>query len=910
MRPLQIYIVIAIGIIFAQTVFAQPEPSTKKAPENHSPVPGAHTPTGSSTDEVTPPKLIKDIRAQYPDSALTARVGARIVIKLVIGISGNVDSAQIVDTLVTAEDGAIQSGDIHQFGKAALAAAHKLEFNAARLKEQPVKVEINYTFHFKLPTPDSVQKSTKDAENRTAKPTQSRSANFVGRLVERGTRASLAGMVVTVYRRSQGEDVTAFEATSDISGRFKFYNLTPGTWQVRVAPDGYYRFETSEIVKAKQLIQTSYYIERKSYNPYDVLVEAARPHKEVTRRTLTSAEIATVPGTLGDPILVVENLPGVARASTGSGELIVRGSGPEDTGVFVDGINVPLIYHFGGLKSILPNNVLDSIDFYPGNFSVQYGRALGGVLDAHIKRIAPDRHHGSVDIGTLDTSLYLEFPLGDNAAIAVAGRRSYIDFILDAVIPSDSNIGLINAPRYYDYQILGNWRPKSSHDFRVLFFGSDDKFKLLFKDPTDDIGIGVSSGNASADTQFQRLTAEYRYVPNKSFQNRLKLAVGRDAFELDLFGDLTVDVTQWQFQARDTATLRLNKHVQLNAGVDALLLSLDGDVNAPIDPTEGETESDFDPDDFVATSFNNKRGLSIAPFLEAELTLGPLRLVPGLRLDYYSVAKTITFDPRFVARYEVGDWALKAGAGIVHQEAPIEQAEKNLGNPDLEVQRGIQYSVGAEWRPLDHLSIDATLFYKDLNNLIASTNDLVLRDGQMVRKNFDNSGSGRVYGAEVFLRHQFANNFRGWLSYTLSRARRRDRGSSQSRPFDHDQTHIFAAVGSYRLPRNWEIGLRWRLVTGGPTTPVIGSIFDNTKDAYLPILGETNTDRLSTFHQLDLRVDKTWVFRTWQLSAYLSVINTYNRRNVEDIEYNFDFSEKGGVAGLPIVPIFGVKGKW
>ena len=92
--------------------------------------------------------------------------------------------------------------------------------------------------------------------------------------------------------------------------------------------DGYYPFRTSETMSATEVVDVTYYLEKGSYNPYDVVVEAKRPVKEVNRRTLVTAEIVKVAGTLGDPILVVENLPGVARPPPGSGQIVVRGSGP------------------------------------------------------------------------------------------------------------------------------------------------------------------------------------------------------------------------------------------------------------------------------------------------------------------------------------------------------------------------------------------------------------------------------------------------------------------------------------------------------------------------------------------------------------------------------------------------------
>ncbi len=112
----------------------------------------------------------------------------------------------------------------------------------------------------------------------------------------------------------------------------------------------------------------------------DIDVEGERPPREPTQRSLAAEEIMKIPGTNGDALRSLQNMPGVARAGAFDGLLIVRGSSPRDTQVFIDSTNVPLVYHFGGLSSVVPSEVLEPIDLYPGNFRPQYGPATGGIL--------------------------------------------------------------------------------------------------------------------------------------------------------------------------------------------------------------------------------------------------------------------------------------------------------------------------------------------------------------------------------------------------------------------------------------------------------------------------------------------------------------------------------------------------
>ena len=125
-----------------------------------------------------------------------------------------------------------------------------------------------------------------------------------------------------------------------------------------------------------------------------------------------------------------------------------------------------------------------------------------------------------------------------------------------------------------------------------------------------------------------------------------------------------------------------------------------------------------------------------------------------------------------------------------------------------------------------------------------------------------------------------------------------------------DQTHNIILVAQYRLTPRWRVGARWRYVTGNPVTPINGSIFDADTDRYAPLYGEVNSDRDTDFHQLDLRIDREWVYQTWRLTAYLDIRNAYNRANASGLDYNFDYTENTQSFEIPIIPSFGVRGEF
>jgi outer membrane receptor protein involved in Fe transport len=862
--------------------------------------------TSALAAELTkPPRLLRGSEAIYPDRALAERVEAEVILELDVTEEGRVRDVTAVRTSTrtpgtTSTATATAAIDRWGFTRAATTAAARLEFAPGESEGVAVPVRIRWKYDFVLP-PEVFATQTSTA------PPPPAPARLAGTVRQRGNRMRLEG--ITVVARREQPTAESYETFTDREGHFTL-DLPPGEWNIEAQATGFFPLRATEKLEPGQLVEVAYSIERTSGSQYEVIVRAEAPRREVDRRTLSAKELVRVPGTLGDPIQAVENMPGVARIPFGIGGLLVRGSGPQDSAVFVEGIYVPLIYHFGGLRSVVPGDVLDRIDFYPGNFSAQYGRVTGGILDARLKKVAPDQIHGALDVSLLDAGLFLEVPLGEKAAVLVAGRRSYIDQVLKAAIPDDSSVSLVAAPRYYDYQLLLDWRPINAHELRLFLLGSDDELGLLFEEPAD-LDSQIRSGSLNAHTAFQRLCLTHRWTLASELRNELRVSIGRDLIESSFFDQFRFDLNNRELQIRDLAVWTVSPVIKIEAGLDLLFQVVDVNVLAPRPPREGDVMGNPDLTDVLATSIDDARYFQVAPFVEAELKVtDDLTLIPGARVDWFSEVEEVSFDPRLVARWRVApDWTAKGGIGLVHQPPTPQETDEIFGNPELGLQRAVHLSAGAEWTPEPHLSFDGTLFYKALDQLVSSTGALVERNGELAPMVYDNGATGRVYGLELWIQHKLSNNFRGWLTYTLSRAERTDSGESSARLFDFDQTHIFSVIAAWMFPENWELSGRFRLVSGNPWTPFNRAVFASDLDRYVPIPGEHNSSRLPMFHQLDVRLEKRWIYESWSLAAYVSLTNAYNRKNVEGLRYNFDFTQSTPIQGLPIFPILGIRGE-
>ncbi len=863
------------------------------------------------------PKQTKFVEAEYPKQALEQNVEADVILLLDISAMGKVDSVGIAEPTTPADMG---------FDEAAMIAAQQFEFEPAEMDGQKIPVQITYKYKFKLaakpPTPQPPAAGSPGLASPSgnqgpgpavpAKPAAAPVVNFAGVLRERGTRLPLQGVLVTVFR-DDGQQALGFEATSDAKGAFNFFDLTPGDWKVLVDPPGFYPYRTTETIRPSERIDAVYFVERGSYNPYDVTVTATRPRKEVSRTVITAQELDKIPGTFGDPLAVIQNFAGVARPPPFSGLLIIRGSAPQDSRVFADGAEIPLLYHFGGLRTVLPVGMIDSLQFYPGNFSPMYGRAIGGVVDVQIKKLQPKKVSGYADLNLFDSGIFLEAPLGSKGGVAIAARRSYIDYLLNATVPSNAPVNLITAPRYYDYQLVANYRPTPAHDLRAFVFGSDDLLELLFRNPGA-LTAQISNNSASLGTKFYRSLLTYNFVPNDRFENSLRISQGRNWTDFS-FAQFSFHLNTYLSQMRDTVRYKVADSLTLIAGADVLFSKTDVFVRLPLPPQEGQPMA-AGPPDLSQVRTTDRKGIylwSPAAFVEAEWKPVPsLLLLPGFRMDYMDEVHEWVAQPRMTARFSATErMTLKAGAGYFAQPPTPDETDPSFGNPALKAEHAVHLSLGGEYKPHPWLTLDATGFYKTISNLVSRTDAQVVDASGMTRPlTYDNNGRGRVFGLELVARHEFTGKFSGWLAYTLSRSTRRDSGATEDRLFDYDQTHILAVLGSYLLPRNWQIGARFRLVSGNPITPVVGAVYNASNDRYDATYGKVNSSRLPMFHQLDVRVDKRWIYQRWMLNLYLDIQNIYNRANVEDFDYNFNYAKSSPQQGLPILTILGVKAEF
>src|SRR4029079_19757423 len=227
-----------------------------------------------------------------------------------------------------------------------------------------------------------------------------------GNAVERGTRRPLGGVIVSISE-------LALDAVTGDDGSFFFHGVPPGSYKLIAVDPRYDRLERPIAIGKSEALEVRLWMRPRGGNPYETVVEGEREVLEVTRRTVRRQQMTSVPGTFGDPIRVIQTLPGMQRAPFGLGLLLVRGSNPDDTGIYVDGHEVPSLFHFLGGPSIFNAEMLDSLDLYPGGFPARFGRHHGGRVALELRPSKSDGVHGSAKVDFIDSGGYVRAPLTD-----------------------------------------------------------------------------------------------------------------------------------------------------------------------------------------------------------------------------------------------------------------------------------------------------------------------------------------------------------------------------------------------------------------------------------------------------------------------------------------------------------------
>jgi TonB family protein len=830
----------------AQSANQAPAQSADQAPAqsaDQAPAQSADQAPAQSADQapapLVAPELQSFVEAPYPSGIDRGEV--HVTLQILVDEQGRVEQASVV------------AGE-EPFRSLALDAVWQFRFAPATEGGAPTAVELPFDYVFPSPP-----------------------VNVAGVAYQKGTTLPAANLSLSIGGRT---------VTTDAEGRFEVRNLAPGEQVAKVLDPVLEMDPVNFTVRPGERTDLELSVSRpEETHTLFGLYERRRP--PTVRRSLNASEVRTTPGTLGDPVRAVQNLPGVVRTPLDAGWMLVRGGGPNDTGLYLDGIRVPLVFHLMGLTSVIHPSMIARVDFYPGATDVRYGRATSGVVDL----VSNTAEHGQKEIrGGADLLLagaYARVPIGEKSGFAAAVRRSWLDAALSGV----AQVGLFGlqpgaekiAPKFWD------WQARFDREQWGLFaFGYSDSLNAPTGDSADDVAV------YSVGTQ----RVHGRFTTNLGGQ-RLSVTpvVGMEWQDLG-YGAYHDSRTKRMAGGRVELIDPGDTFVGWSAGLD----------------NEGgrfviEVNTEHHPDILHWGYY-----FSADPYADLRVGIDP-SLTLGLRFEDLFVTDQLPRgwpSPRIQGRAQIAKigkvgLGIFGAVGLYHQWPLLDDVIGLPAGPYLALERSISAEAGLRLSS-PHVSFETDVFGRLLQNVTMDEDDGTL--GQ---------GDGRAYGLENILRFE-GKGWNGWISYTYSRSFRREEKGHLFEPYIYDQPHFLVIVASRDLGRGWVLASRARYSSGYPIDPDINEGYDLLTQQTVclsnaePIAENGSCPelqpgaRLAAFYAVDLKVSRVFTFRHWSLDTYLDIQNITNRRVPEPVITGTIAVGNPYAMGLPILPVFGLQG--
>nr|HPJ39901.1 TonB-dependent receptor [Spirochaetota bacterium] len=500
-----------------------------------------------------------------------------------------------------------------------------------------------------------------------------------------------------VFSSADGRPVD-FGTVIVLEARVKVYTGADGSYRVAVPGPGEYTviIRTSELkmlrtkVRLTRSITRNFYLQPLRVIGAGITITGERDIQKVSRYTMTQKNLKEVPGSFGDSISALTSLPGVIRTDGFFGPLVIRGANFTFNRYYIDDIPIYEPMHFGGIHSVINNNIMREIDLYASAFPAEFGAASGSVININTVDDVQE-FGGYTDIGLISASALIQAPIlrnsngelhfappsweyreGEfrNAGYAIAsGRIGYLSVFIPLIYEVFTGDRPAFVPEYWDYQMKMKYYFNSRNSVTMLLMGSKDYLKFDESDADivdenegdDPLLVGLK---AQVDWSSHSQGVYYTYQPSEMFSNRIMAYAAMIKYytyftltndsAADWAKDFNVDSRPYIFGIRDRFKFEpVKKHLQIRGGFGYTYYKFTAKGKTIL---ANSSIVDFDPGDsnsFTSVALDEDiRNHTLDGYLETKVVLGGLTFVPGARADYLDRDSQFIWDPRAMASYE------------------------------------------------------------------------------------------------------------------------------------------------------------------------------------------------------------------------------------------------------------------
>ena len=735
---------------------------------------------------------------------------------------------------------------------------------------------------------------------------QSQNGTLTGYVKDKNTQELIFGAKVFVENTEIG-------AITDVDGNYKL-SIPTGTYNLKVVATSYVSDTKYNIVISSGGVQqVNFELTGEVQNLGEVTVKYDKNKKAATTdmitplsvQQLTSEEIKSNPGGGFDVSKVVQTLPGVG--STGGGaprnDIIVRGGAPNENVYYLDGIEIPVLNHFqtqgssGGAQGILNVTFIEDLKLSSSAFDARYDNALASTFVIKQRQGNQEKISGNLRTSLTESAVTLEGPLGKSKKtnFLLSSRFSYLDLLFKL-------IDLPILPKYSDFQYKITHKISNKTTLTALGIGAIDNFSFR------------KTKNSSPENEYFRRSLPFisqwnyttgfnvKHLINKGFIN---FSLSRNMFnnQIDRFEDAKNDQEEFRNlklvsqEMENKFRFDYNKYVngwKYSFGVMGQYVKYNTDFYSKLTNAVYDNSGNLLSPAIEFTSKSAIEFFKYGAFTQVSKNIFNERLLVsgGLRTDLNSFLVNgnnplKTLSPRLSMSYHISKKVdITASVGSYYKiptytTLGYRDQNNQLTNKNLQYINSKHYVFGGQYLPNESLRLTLEGFYKTYSNYpVSVTNGISLGNqgsefGAVGNEAVTSIGKGETFGFEFFIQQKLAKKIFYFASYTFVRSYYSGANNALIASA-WDNQHLLSATLGYKLKNNWQLGLKYRLSGGVPYTPFNS---EKSQETYattgVGFLDYTNlnSNRLKTFNQVDLRLDKIANFKKFTLTFFIDIQN-------------------------------------
>ncbi|MEM9885745.1 MAG: TonB-dependent receptor [Bacteroidota bacterium] len=626
---------------------------------------------------------------------------------------------------------------------------------------------------------------------------------------------------------------------------------------------------------------------------------------------LDPGKISPLPGiNEADPMQTIQMLPGIQSIDESAMNINIRGGTPDQNLILWDGIPIYNNGHFFGMISAFDPSIIENIKVYKGDFNTQYGGRIAGVIDISGKTKVPKSIQSNIGLNLTHLNASLNIPfVRKKSALILSTRQSF---------PS-----AFNSPTYkkLSASVFQNGRIREQLELEELldhinlnlnFKYRDAHAKWLFN-PNDKTSLSISTFG-----MIDQL--------NASMVDEMENSLEQDEFDIYNYGVGTEWSQQWNKRWNTTSNLTYTKYrndftnkigeFEKLETQQALLNSID-DLTFRIHHTIqlsslfnfnwGYQFSQLDVKSNVLR-LGEESSENLPQQAAIHSTYGSIRpslgkrwqINLGLRFNADALNNYNWLEPRGTVFYIPHThlqfkYSLGLYQQVLHQILEMNDLRFNeniwiLANREdrLPRSKSLNSTIGILYHKANFL-LDIEAYYKNLTGITTASTAFINAEE---RPEFTHIGKGTVKGIDILIKNQFVK-YTSWLSYTYNDINYQfdllNKGQNFTAP--QERPHSLTFVHALQL-NNWQFSLVWNYASGLSYTSANGIEYDDdTINITYPDEG-INTERLRVYHRLDGSITYQIKLKSKKSRGKigLSILNVYNRKNLQDrrnvVDYN------------------------